>query len=173
MNYSVGEEEENLEKSKYKGILIEFKHYEKAYFENAAKNYNFNLNYNDSIFIINIPLMIFNLKDSLFYNKKQCFLSKIFTENEVANKNFWMKSALKTSEKSKSYEKVKVKLGRTFSSGLKLLPIEFLFSRLLINSLNYFQTSKQSLQDVNQSFFKDKCKYINITFNYYYRFSFN
>jgi len=163
MNYTVGEEEEDIEKTKYKGILIEFKQYEKTYLENAAKSYkNLNLNYNDSIFIINIPLIIFNLKDSLFFNKKQCFLSTIFTEKEVIKKDLWLKTAINTgcnNKKNNSYEKVKIKLvNKNINNGIKIIPIEFLFSKLLINSLNYFQNSKQSLNDINNINFNNQCK---------------
>ena len=82
------------------------------------------------IFTMHIPLVIFNVRESMFTNQKQLWISDITTTNYGSSNEF---------------EKIKIKLN-DLSKEKKMYfnPIELAFNKQLIESINYFELEEEN-----------------------------
>ena len=155
----------------YKGIVIEFKQYDKKYYENATEKLRKNSNTEEAtgqsevenIFSIKIPIMIFNIRDSLFCNKKQCWVSDISTSKDTEEDKKYETDIEKQRQKLLEYEKIKIKLSNIGDKGevnqMRLHSIELFFFKLLVNSIEYFKYSDKIKENISVISFNHRCKY--------------
>ena len=117
----------------------------------GSRKSNFSEIKDSNIFNLNIPIMIFNMQDSLFKNHKQLWISDILSSNSNERKHF---------------EKVKIKFN-SFSNEKKLYftSAELMFSKYFMDSINYFENNDENYKNPDDIDFS--------TFNFPFDLSFN
>jgi hypothetical protein len=93
---------------------------------------------NNNIFTLHIPILIFNMRDTLFYMEKQLWLSDVFT----------------FSEQNLNFEKLKIKFDS--EEQFKFTSFEFLFCKLFLNTTDFMLYNNNDIQGLSDAEFTSR-----------------